>query len=41
MLSAAKTNSLTVALVQQQAAEINEVDVMHCFAQRMILMIIN
>ena len=34
MLSAAKSNSLTEALVQQQAAEINAADVMRYSAQR-------
>ena len=40
MLSAAESNSLSEALVQQQAAEINAVDVMRYFAQRMILKIL-
>jgi len=39
MLFAAKMNSLTAAAVQQQAAGVNEVDVMRYSAQRMILMI--
>jgi len=34
MLSAAKSNSLSEALVQQQAAEINATDVMRYSAQR-------
>jgi len=40
MLSAAKSNSLSKALVQQQAAQINAVDVMRYSAQRLILMIL-
>ena len=40
MLSAAQNNSLTKALVQQHAAEINAVDVMRYSAQRMILTIL-
>jgi len=43
MLSAAENNSLTkaflLALVEQQAAEINAVDVMRYSAQRIILVI--
>ena len=39
MLSAAENNSLTEALVEQQAAEINAVDVMRYSAQKIILII--
>jgi hypothetical protein len=40
MLSAAENKSLSKALVQQHAAEINAVDVMRYSAQRMILTIL-
>ena len=39
MLSAAKINSLTKALVEQHAVEINAVDVMRYSAQKIILII--
>ena len=39
MLSAAKSNSLTEALVEQHAAEINAVDVMRYSAKKIIKII--